>query len=120
MLREIKARGSDPVTPVIVREDVKRTAQINYLSSTPQEFPGVSVTNTYVRNYPHGDLAAHVLGYVGEISAAQLKQLQRKGYAPATRSARPGSRAATTRTCAGRRAWRSCASTRSAGRAARS
>jgi len=81
MLRGIKARGNDPVTPVIVREDVKRTAPINYLYEHGDEFPGVSVTNTYLRDYPNGDLAAHVLGYVNEISAAQLKQLQRKGYA---------------------------------------
>jgi penicillin-binding protein 2 len=64
-----------------VREDVKRTAPINYLYEHADEFPGVSVTNTYLRYYPHGDLAAQVLGYVNEISAAQLKQLQRKGYA---------------------------------------
>ena len=80
MLRGIKARGSDPVTPVVVREDVKRTAPINYLYEHAQEFPGVSVTNTYLRYYPHGDLAAQVLGYVNEISAPQLKLLQRKGY----------------------------------------
>ncbi|HSS81704.1 MAG TPA: penicillin-binding protein 2 [Gaiellaceae bacterium] len=80
MLRGIKARGSDPVTPVVVREDVKRTAPINYLYEHAEEFPGVSVTNTYLRYYPHGNLAAHILGYVNEISAAQLKQLQRKGY----------------------------------------
>src|SRR4051812_25993256 len=81
MLRGIKARGNDPVTPVVVREDVKRTAPVNYLYEHADEFPGVSVTPTYIRYYPHGDLAAHVLGYVNEISASQLKQLQRKGYA---------------------------------------
>ena len=81
MLRGIKARAGDPVTPVVVREDVKRTAPINYLYEHADEFPGVSVTNTYIRYYPHGDLAAHVLGYVNEISAPQLKALQRKGYA---------------------------------------
>jgi penicillin-binding protein 2 len=81
MLRGIKARAGDPVTPVVVREDVKRTAPVNYLYEHADEFPGVSVTNTYIRYYPHGDLAAHVLGYVNEISATQLEQLQRKGYA---------------------------------------
>src|SRR4029077_1728560 len=53
----------------------------NYLYEHAEEFPGVSVTNTYLRYYPHGSLAAHVLGYVNEISGAQLKQLQRKAYA---------------------------------------
>ncbi len=33
----------------------------------------MTITNTYVRHYPYGDLAAHILGYVGEISPAQLE-----------------------------------------------
>jgi penicillin-binding protein 2 len=80
LLREIRLRKNDPVTPVIVREDVKRTAPINYLYEHADEFPGVDVTDTFLRGYPFGDVAAHVVGYVNEISAAQLKQLQRKGY----------------------------------------
>jgi penicillin-binding protein 2 len=81
LLREIRKRGNDPITPVLVREDVKRTAPINYLYEHMQEFPGVRVTDTFLRGYPHGSVAAHVLGYVNEISAQQLKQLKGKGYA---------------------------------------
>ncbi len=82
MLHAIKRRGTDPITPVVVREDVKRSAPINYLYEHMQEFPGVRVTDTFLRGYPHSSTAAHVLGYVNEISAGQLKRLQRKGYAP--------------------------------------
>jgi penicillin-binding protein 2 len=81
LLRGIKQRGSDPITPVVVREDVKRTAPINYLYEHMQEFPGIRVTDTFLRSYPNGSTAAQVLGYVNEISADQLKRLQRKGYA---------------------------------------
>ena len=81
MLRGIAERKGDPVTPVLVREDVKRTAPVNYLLEHEQEFPGVAVTNTYLRSYPSGDLAAQLLGYVNEISAAQLKTLKNQGYA---------------------------------------
>jgi penicillin-binding protein 2 len=81
LLRGIKRRGNDPITPVVVREDVKRTAPINYLWEHQQEFPGVHVTDTFLRGYPYGSTAAQVLGYVNEISADQLKRLQRKGYA---------------------------------------
>jgi penicillin-binding protein 2 len=80
MLRGIAERKGDPVTPVVVREDIKRTAPVNYLSERKEEFPGVDVVDTYLRSYPQGELAAQVLGYVNEISAAQLKALQRKGY----------------------------------------
>jgi penicillin-binding protein 2 len=80
MLRGIAARKDDPVTPVVVREDVKRTAPINYLYEHQDEFPGVTVADTFLRGYPQGDLAAQVLGYVNEISPEQLKQLKKKGY----------------------------------------
>jgi len=80
MLRGIAARKDDPVTPVLVREDVKRTAPINYLYEHQDEFPGVTVADTFLRGYPQGDLAAQVLGYVNEISPEQLKQLKKKGY----------------------------------------
>ena len=51
------------------------------------EFPGMTITNTFVRNYPFGDLAAHILGYVGEISQgpAEVEQGLR-----ARRQDRPG------------------------------
>ena len=46
MLHGIKVRGTDPVTPVVVREDVKRTAPISYLYEHQNEFPGVTVDDT--------------------------------------------------------------------------
>jgi penicillin-binding protein 2 len=81
LLREIKRRGNDPITPITVRESVNRTAPINYLLENSEEFPGVHVSDTFIRSYPYGSRAAHVLGYVNEISAEQLKRLQSKGYA---------------------------------------
>ncbi len=37
------------------------------------ELPGVVIQPEYQRNYPLGNYAAHVIGYVGEISESQLK-----------------------------------------------
>jgi penicillin-binding protein 2 len=39
-----------------------------------EEFPGVVVNDDYVRNYPKGDAAAHILGYTGAITQEELKQ----------------------------------------------
>lgn len=39
------------------------------------EFPGVSVESDIARYYPHGDLFAHVLGYVGRINEQEKKTL---------------------------------------------
>ncbi|MBI4897302.1 MAG: penicillin-binding protein 2 [Actinobacteria bacterium] len=37
------------------------------------DFPGVSVTQTFERDYPHGNIGAHLFGYVREVSGDQLK-----------------------------------------------
>ncbi len=44
------------------------------------ELPGVLVQVEPLRNYPHGPLAAHLLGYAGEVSAAELDTLEADGY----------------------------------------
>ena len=71
-----KQRG-DTVTPVTVKILASEN-EVDYLYEHQTEFPGMQVANTYVRQYPYGDLAAQLLGYVGEISPPQLKQLH--GY----------------------------------------
>jgi penicillin-binding protein 2 len=79
MLAGIKKRAGDPVTPVTVKVAVHND-QVNYLSERPSEFPGVEIVSTYLRHYPHGALAAQLLGYTGEISPEQLKQRVKVGY----------------------------------------
>ncbi|MEN9204967.1 MAG: penicillin-binding protein 2 [Thermostichales cyanobacterium SZTDM-1c_bins_54] len=44
------------------------------------ELPGVFVQAETIRFYPHGDLAAHVLGYTGEITTEQLRRNPEAGY----------------------------------------
>jgi penicillin-binding protein 2 len=43
-------------------------------------FPGVEVRARLLRTYPHGELAAHVVGYVGRISEAELQKLDPSVY----------------------------------------
>ncbi len=47
-------------------------AQVTALAEYSHDLIGVQVEAEAVRNYPHGDLAAHVLGYTGEMSDAEL------------------------------------------------
>lgn len=47
-----------------------------------RELSGVQVEPEAVRYYPNGDIAAHVLGYTGEITAEELPELREKGYRP--------------------------------------
>ncbi len=44
------------------------------LAERQAEFPGVRVDEVAVREYPNGSVAAHVLGYTGEISEEQIAQ----------------------------------------------
>ena len=52
-----------------------------YLAQRRRQYPGVGLEDTYLRTYPQGDLAAHVLGQVGKIGADQIDAYRRRGYA---------------------------------------
>ena len=51
-----------------------------YLEEHRDEFPGVEIVGTYLRDYEYRALAAQVLGYVGEISPEELERLEPEGY----------------------------------------
>ncbi|NEO31805.1 MAG: penicillin-binding protein 2 [Symploca sp. SIO3C6] len=55
-------------------------AQITALAEYSSELKGVEVDIEAVRNYPNGDLAAHVLGYTGELNDQELERLRPQGY----------------------------------------
>jgi penicillin-binding protein 2 len=65
---------------IVVKEDVSRAA-MSYILEHIATFPGVEIRKNYLRSYPHGSLAAHLLGNMGEISKEQLKERRFKGYA---------------------------------------
>ncbi|HEY9845354.1 MAG TPA: penicillin-binding protein 2, partial [Candidatus Caenarcaniphilales bacterium] len=54
--------------------------QVVALAERSSELVGVEVDEEAIRNYPHGELAAHVLGYIGEMTDAELAQKQAEGY----------------------------------------
>ena len=43
-------------------------------------FPGVSIRATLLREYPLGDITAHILGYVGRINEQELEQIDVSNY----------------------------------------
>jgi penicillin-binding protein 2 len=77
----IKKHDGDMLTPVTIRTNVG-DALVRYLAEHRNEFPGVQLTETWVRHYPYESLGAQLLGYVGEISPSQLKQRSRSDYVP--------------------------------------
>ena len=79
----LEARLADytgsPLRGVPVAEDVPMD-QLSYLTEHADRFPGVAPEVLALREYPFATAAAHVLGYVGEISAEELKQKRFRGY----------------------------------------
>ena len=61
-----------PNSPVIVSG--AGAQKVYYLRENRRLFPGVSVERVYVRDYRQGTLAAHMFGYVGEVTDEQLKE----------------------------------------------
>ncbi len=56
------------------------SAQTTALAEYASELSGVRVEAEAVRNYPRGDLAAHVLGYTGELNDEELAGLEDQDY----------------------------------------
>jgi penicillin-binding protein 2 len=67
--------------PVTLRQDVGYDI-VAYVEENQREFPGVTVQRVFVRHYPDGTLAAHVLGNVSEVSGEELKEPRFKNLEP--------------------------------------
>lgn len=71
------AANRPPFEEVILKRDIDWES-IVALETHQLELPGVSVQVGPRRTYPFGDAAAHLLGYVGEVSQQELAT--RRGY----------------------------------------
>lgn len=70
-----------PFKPIPVVDEVPKETLI-HIREHQAEFPGVQGVMLTKRFYPHASLAAHVLGYVGEINDDELSPRRSKGYRP--------------------------------------
>ena len=70
-----------PYQPVPVAEDVPQR-DVFYIAEHPKLFPGVSYAVQPFREYPNGDNAAQILGYLGEVTQQQLADPNFKAYLP--------------------------------------
>lgn len=68
-----------PFKPIPVATDVPKETII-YIREHQSDYPGVSGVQLTERFYPYGSLAAHLLGWVGEINGGELATLKKKGY----------------------------------------
>jgi len=66
---ESKSFESLPLRTRLSDEEVAKFAAQRY------RFPGVDIKARLFRNYPYGELASHVIGYIGRINAAEKENL---------------------------------------------
>ncbi len=69
MLEESKSFESLPLRTRLSDEEVAKFAAQRY------RFPGVEIKARLFRNYPYGELASHVIGYIGRINTAEKEKL---------------------------------------------
>jgi penicillin-binding protein 2 len=79
--RAVEARGLARLRPVLVVEDVSRE-QMALVATNRQNLPGVSIEAMPRRTYPLGPAASHIVGYINEVSPAELQQRREQGYRP--------------------------------------
>jgi penicillin-binding protein 2 len=69
LLEESKSFESLPIRTRLTDEEVARFAAQRY------RFPGVDIKARLFRNYPWGELASHVIGYIGRINQAEKEHI---------------------------------------------
>lgn len=75
------AKDYPPSFPVKIKEDITMD-EVAKLEAHRIYLPGVTIQIEPKRNYPHGMMMAHLLGYVSEISKDELKRKEFKDYSP--------------------------------------
>jgi penicillin-binding protein 2 len=69
----LKAKASNSVLPVVIEHDID-VETVSHFYDQKLFLPGIDILPDISRNYPQGEVTAHVLGYCGEITSSQLER----------------------------------------------
>ncbi len=72
-------KKAQPFANVLIKADVNRE-MVAFVEENNRILPGVHLIVEPLRNYVYRDLAAHVLGYLGEISKEKLEEMKESDY----------------------------------------
>ena len=81
MIRKKADRAAGTYEQITVKSELT-PQEITSLEEHLKDLPGISLNLQPMRHYLYGTSAAHVLGYVGEVSEEQIKQGKYKGLSP--------------------------------------
>jgi penicillin-binding protein 2 len=70
---KIIERECPPFQPIAIKKDIS-WEELSSLKTHQLDLPGVDIQIEPIRTYPYGTVAAHVLGYGGEINKEELKE----------------------------------------------
>jgi penicillin-binding protein 2 len=84
--RELKAL---PFAKPTVKQDVDWRL-VAFVLERQEEFPGVDPEREFLREYPHGQVGAHLVGQVGEVSPSELKDERFNGVEMGDRVGKSG------------------------------
>ena len=76
-----KGKGRAKYFPIIVASGISRD-ELEFLEENRLRLPGIDIAMKPVREYPNGTLAAHLLGYLGEISEQEMENDKFASYKP--------------------------------------
>jgi penicillin-binding protein 2 len=76
-----KGKGRARYYPIILASGITRD-QLEFLEENRLQLAGIDIEMKPVREYPNGNLAAHLLGHLGEISENELDRPEFKEYNP--------------------------------------
>jgi penicillin-binding protein 2 len=68
----IRQLAITPYAPVTIRTDVPRPVR-DYIKERQENFRGVDVKQVFLRKYPYRQLAAQIVGNIGQVSPKELK-----------------------------------------------
>ncbi len=79
VLERIDKGGTYPFQSIRIKNDLSRDEAFSILERN-LDFPGFDVQVESKRDYLYGDLAAHIIGYLGKISKNEMQNLEIEEY----------------------------------------
>ncbi len=70
---EISEKGYSSTKSLSIAKDISRQT-VAELSERSDDFPGINIVTEPIRTYTSGNLASHILGYVGQINEEEYKE----------------------------------------------
>ncbi len=89
LLAQVEKQRRNSYQPVRVRRNLDMK-MVSRIAENRASLPGVAVDMEPLRSYPQGEVGAHIIGYINEISDVELGELRGQGYFPGASIGRAG------------------------------